>query len=82
MGNKISVLSVTSHSEENVTELCQSFINQSYLEKELLIITDENIEEHSNLKVFPLFTENIWESYRFLLEQATGDFVIFMVSAQ
>ena len=78
MGNKISVLSVTSHSEENVSELCQSFINQSYLEKELLIITDENIEEHSNLKVFPLFTENIWESYRFLLEQATGDFVIFM----
>lgn len=60
MGNRTSVLSVTSHSEENVTELCQSFLNQSYLEKELLIITDENIEEHSNLKVFPLFTENIW----------------------
>ena len=56
MGNKISVLSVTSHSEENVSELCQSFINQSYLEKELLIITDENIEEHSNLKFFPLIT--------------------------
>ena len=77
MDYKISVLTVVNRACETPTNLINSFSSQSYPEKELLVMTNEELDMCNDVKVFQpqhSFIENI----EFLVAQASGDYVIFM----
>lgn len=74
--NKVSVITVANKKTETPTNLIDSFLKQTLVEKELLIMTDSTLKSQDNIKVFaPQINSGGYES---LLEQATGDYVLFM----
>lgn len=49
--NKVSVITVANKKTENPTNLIDSFLKQTLVEKELLIMTDSTLKSQDNIKV-------------------------------
>ena len=82
MNNKISVIVVCDYPTEQSDNLINSFLKQTLLEKELLIMTDEDIEESPNVQVFSRNGKEYWEGIKELICQASGDQIIVMHASE
>lgn len=76
MAQKITIMTIVNNETENPNNLINSFINQTLQDKELLILTDREIEEQGNIKVYN--SRKTSGGYDFLVEKATGDYFLFM----
>ena len=76
MTQKITIMTIVDNETENPNNLINSFIKQTLQDKELLILTDREIEEQENIKIY--HPQKISGGYNLLVENATGDYFLFM----